>query len=407
MGKKDQQPRGLERNVVVMCISFFILTLGYSLWYQLFSVYLDSIGLTTIWIGTVMTGYNASVSLTSMPSGRFSDRVGRRTPIMIGGSLIIIITFLLNFSKEPISILLLMISFGFSMGLMVPSANALIAESISSKHSGIAYSGFYVSMQAANIVGSALSGFIASQYGYSSWFFLGILLTMISVIFMYVYIKENMLRKSSYIAEFKNSVTTSFSGTISLLRSEKELTLLTIALSIHSFSFYLLYPYVSLFAVKSIFLNETQAGIVVSFWMFGITMALFPAGLMTDKLGGRITILIHVILSSFSWSLYTISQNFQIAIITMFIFGSVAALDMPARRAIMMEFSTEESGNATIIGTLDSITGMSGIIAPFIGGIIWNTFGYYMPFIIGSLINLCASIPLLSLARRKRVKRNY
>jgi len=110
---------------------------------------------------------------------------------------------------------------------------------------------------------------------------------------------------------------------------------------------------------------------------------------------------VHFILSSFSWSIYAWSWNLESAIATMLFFGVVGALDMPARRTIMIEYASAEAGKATIIGSLDAITGAMGIIGPLIGGLVWAQIGYSAPFHLASVINAFACLPLIALMRRR------
>jgi len=78
---------------------------------------------------------------------------------------------------------------------------------------------------------------------------------------------------------------------------------------------------------------------------------------------------------------------------------------MPARRTIMIEFSSDGGGKATVIGSLDSLIGTIGIVAPFIGGALWAQIGYTAPFFFGSAINAIAILPLMLLIKEERARK--
>jgi len=84
----------------------------------------------------------------------------------------------------------------------------------------------------------------------------------------------------------------------------------------------------------------------------------------------------------------------------------VGALDMPARRTIMIEYATAEAGKATIIGSLDAITGMVGIVGPLIGGVVWEQMGYSAPFHLASFVNAFACVPLLAIMRSRAQRKS-
>jgi MFS family permease len=139
----------------------------------------------------------------------------------------------------------------------------------------------------------------------------------------------------------------------------------------------------------------------MSVWNAGLALAQIPSGHMTDRFGARPLLLTHFVLSSFSWVFYALSWNLESGIATVFFFGIVGALDMPARRTIMIEYATAENGKATIIGSLDAITGVVGIVGPLIGGILWAQIGYAAPFNLASFVNLFACVPLIAIMRNR------
>jgi MFS family permease len=67
----------------------------------------------------------------------------------------------------------------------------------------------------------------------------------------------------------------------------------------------------------------------------------------------------------------------------------------------MIEYTTEEAGKATVIGSLDAITGIAGIVAPLIGGFIWQQISYAAPFHFSALVNAFACVPLVAIMRSR------
>jgi len=395
---------GLERMVLIACVAFFILNFGTSLWLTLFAVYLDSAGLTTIWIGAVLTGINASISLTYLPSGRLSDLVGRRAPLVAGSALIAINTLFLYFTKNPLLIMTVTILYGIGQGLATPAVNALVAESSHPSKSGMAYASYYISILSATVLGSGLSGLLAGSLGFQSLFLIASILLTVATVVIYLFVKEVGDRwRGPYHLAFKESLKRSISGTAFLLRTDRELRLLAVALSFHAFGFYMLNPYIALYATYGVRLDVVQTGVIIALWNMGMISTQIPFGRMTDKLGGEPMLFVHFVLSTLSWVAYTLSKSFIVAATTMILFGIIGAMDMPARRTIMLEHATGDAGKATIIGVVDSITTGVGIVAPLIGAIAWAQIGYSAPFMIGAAVNVFACFPMLALLRRRRL----
>jgi MFS family permease len=257
------------------------------------------------------------------------------------------------------------------------------------------------------IVGSFAAGALAMGIGFPTMFLLSSTLTGCTAIIGYLMVPETITGKvSGYASVVKESLRSSVAGTSRILRSNRELALLTGALVIHVVGFSMINPFIPLYAEKGIRLDISQVGIIVSVWNAGIAVAQIPSGRMTDRFGARPMLLAHFVLSSFSWVIYAWSWNLESGIDTMLFLGVVGALDMPARRTIMIEYATADTGKATIIGSLDAITGLTGVLGPLIGGFMWAQMGYAAPFQAAAFLNAFACAPLTAIMRRRATLRS-
>jgi len=321
---------------------------------------------------------------------------------MISGSFLLALSaLLLSLSNRIETTIVALVGEGIGLGLLVPSGNALISDVVRGRRSGLAFAVYQIATLASAAVGSFAAGALAETAGFQAMFALSAVLCGATTVFGYATVPRMHTRsRSSYSSAVAHSLRSSITGTASILRSNRELTLLTGALVIHSLGFSMINPFIPLFAEEGIHLDIAQVGILVGVWNLGITIAQIPSGHLTDRFGARPLLLSHFILSSFSWSLYALSPNFEIGLATMMFFGIVGALDMPARRSIMIEYATPDAGKATIIGSIDAIAGAVGITGPVIGGLAWSYFGYVVPFQVAALVNAFACIPLIAIMRR-------
>jgi MFS family permease len=390
------------QQVAVVCTLFFAVYLGNSLCLSLFPNYLLRLGLGSVSIGIALMVYSASQSFTFLPSGRLSDRLGRR-PLVISGSLLLALSALsLSLSNRIETTVLALVGQGIGLGLLVPSGNALMSDLVLRRGSGLVFAVYQIATLASAAVGSFAAGALAETAGFQNIFALSAVLFGATAVFGYAMVPRIHTRsRSDYGSAVAHSLRSSMTGTVSILRSNRELALLTGALVIHSLGFSMINPFIPLFAEEGIHLDIAQVGILVAVWNVGLTIAQIPSGHLTDRFGARPLLLSHFVLSSLSWALYVLSSNFEIGLATMLFFGIVGALDMPARRSIMIEYATPEAGKATIIGSIDAITGTVGIAGPVIGGLAWSHFGYVVPFQVAAFVNAFACIPLIAIVRRR------
>ena len=399
--RQERQPPG-SKGVAIVCVLFFLVYLGNSLWLSLFPNYLLRLGMDSLAIGIMLMAYNASLSLTYLPSGRLSDKLGRRPLIIAGSSLVALSTLYLSVTAQTESIFVAVIGQGVGLGLLVPSGNALISDVASERGAGSAFAIYQIAALSAAIVGSFGAGALAMDLGFPTIFVLSAMLTGSTVVIGFLMVPETVTRRvGGYASAVSESLRSSITGTVRMLGSNHELALLAGALVVHGVGFAMINPFVPLFAEKAIHLDISEVGIILSMWNVGLTVTQIPSGRLTDRVGARPMLLVHFVLSSLSWVVYTWSWNLASGIVTMLFFGVVGALDIPARRTIMIEYATAKDGKATIIGSLDAITGTTGIFGPLIGGVIWAQMGYAAPFQAAGLINAFACVPLIVMMRRR------
>jgi MFS family permease len=398
---RERQPARF-RAVIVVCSLFFIIYLGNSLWLSLFPNYLLRLGMDSFMIGIALMIYNASLSITFLPSGRLSDKLGRRPLIVAGSSLLALSTVSLSLSHQVETTLLAVIGEGIGLGLLTPSGNAMISDAVPGRGSGVVFATYQIATLAAAVVGSFSAGVLAEWVGFQSMFLLSAMLAAGTAIIGYFVVPETLAGKAhGYASAVGESISSSISGTVRMLRSNRELAFLAGALVIHAIGFSMINPFISLYAEKGIHLDIAQVGIIISVWNAGIAIAQIPSGQLTDRFGAKPLLLAHFILSSIIWVIYAYSWNLESGIITILLFGIVGALDMPARRTIMVEYATEETGKATIIGSLDAVTGATGILGPLVGGLVWAQMGYAAPFHLAGLVNAFACVPLIVIMRKR------
>jgi len=381
--------------------------LANSLWLSLFPNYLLRLGMSSLLIGAALMVYNGSLSLTFLPSGRLSDRLGRRPLILAGSSLLALSTLWLSLGSQTETTFLAVIGQGIGLGLLIPSGNALISDVVSGQGSGFAFAVYQIATLSAAVIGSFAAGTLAQNVGFPRTFVLSAVLAAGTALLAYLVVPETLKhRAGTYASAVRESFRSSVSGTMGMLRSNRELALLTGGLVIHAIGFSMINPFIPLFAEKGIRLDMAQVGIIISFWNAGIAVAQIPSGHLTDRFGARPLLLAHFALSSLSWSIYSWSWNLESGIATIFFFGIVGALDMPARRTMMIEYATEQAGKATIIGSIDAITGIVGIVGPLIGGLAWAQVGYSAPFQLASVVNAFACVPLVAIMRREALRKS-
>ena len=180
--------KAIARNRGVQLVSFIEGSQYYvygAVEYFLVGYLKDVVGMDSFSIGIINGGYLLIVLIFKPIIGRFSDRVGRRIPIIFGSVIGGIPLMAIPYLKNSALILLLAVVYGFGFSMVTSTTPALGSELVTKTQIGTSMGFISTIMDLGQTLGPIICGFIISAgLGYSGLFLsLTILLLFSSVIF--------------------------------------------------------------------------------------------------------------------------------------------------------------------------------------------------------------------------------
>lgn len=169
------------------CTYRFIFGISYSFMIPIIPLFLDSIGITTVMIGTVMSLFGVSKTLAQIPFGRVSDYIGDKKTLIFALILITLVTFCYTLTENNIIAGSLYVIQGAVLGMVAPATYSILSRSVEVRKRGESTGLAAAVFTLGGGIGTAIAGYILSNTGsYDVVFYLssgGILLTLIYVIF--------------------------------------------------------------------------------------------------------------------------------------------------------------------------------------------------------------------------------
>jgi MFS family permease len=340
-------------------------------------------------VGLIVTVARLAFALLTLPSGVIADKLGYRLPIVWSFSLCSISLFLMYLVSNPLLFSILVVLLWIGTAIYGPSISSYVSKASSKGKVALAFGWYYAFTTTSQVIGQTLSGIMAQNFGYKSLFAVGGVLSLFSlVIVTYVVRKSNSSTKNNFILFTLDD----FKKGLDFFIKNSSVRKLSIALSFHTIGFLTSYTFIPLVASLDQNFDDATIGLLLAIWSIGNAVFQIPFGKLSDKVGGKIILLLHVLLSSLIWWVYPFVNSFLLAVVIMIVQGVVGAMDMPARRLIMQDVSEENF--ATAVGVLDSFTTFAGSLGPFISGVLWN-YGHWAPFVFGSAINFVSFLLLI------------
>jgi MFS family permease len=124
-------------------------------------------------IGWLFSAYFILFIFLQWPMGRWSDRHGRKMPILIGMSIYAMAVFLLSLGGSLLYLLLVLAIAGAGLGIYSPSVRVAVADLTSEKVRGASMGVFFTTRMLGFFLGPNVGGLMADRFGTGFPFLVG------------------------------------------------------------------------------------------------------------------------------------------------------------------------------------------------------------------------------------------
>jgi len=162
-----------RRGLVVAYCSIFAQYFTFGGVVTLLPLYLRGLGMEAFHVGMLLATFAIMFIIIQLPSGAFSDKIGRLIPTAIGLSLgIVSLVILPSVATLPL-LAVVMALYGTAYGILFPSISALVADHTTPEERGLATGVFHALLTAGVAIGAPVIGWVGAAAGVQ----LGLVLT--------------------------------------------------------------------------------------------------------------------------------------------------------------------------------------------------------------------------------------
>ncbi|HID87306.1 MAG TPA: MFS transporter, partial [Anaerolineae bacterium] len=329
-------------------------------------------------------------------SGWLSDRLGRKPLIALGsllGLLLVLFYILAAVLGDWRWLLPGVVLLGATM-VSRPAESSLIAESAQASRRGMAYSLLMVSWIAPGVFAPTLGGFIADRWGFTPVFLVRFGLEALRLLLILWLLEETLVRATQDIplGDLKGVL-------VRVIVPPGELRGFYWATAVDIFVWglgsALLFGMVS----KTHGFTALQLGIMSSLLSSVWTLSQLPIGRLIDRYGCKPFLALSEALGLFVVGGWLFSTSFVAFAALYALFGLVASTWVPAQQALLANsVPAEVRGEA--MGRLSAFRGLVGFPAPYIGGLLYDRFGFQAP-ILANLVGVAIALVAIILAVRE------
>lgn len=388
----------LEGNIRILAIQTFISQIGMGMLYPIWQPYMLSTGMSVIELGLIQTVLNISTGMGLLTWGYLSDRYGRKPVIIASNVCRVISLVILVLSQQFIA----MIGFAFFMGFTAmfmmgnPARNALIAESVDSTRRATALSTLMTVSQGISTIMASAGGYIALQMGYTPIFIVCIVTDIIGIEILIRYLEETHEPR-----EAVKDRTPIIKQITSFLLPETETIHLYIIMIIQGFGYAVAYSLFYGAITDSFGYNTFQLGLMSTAFSLTWAASSIPMGKLGDRLGRKKSLLMSIFMAYVAVIGFIVFRSIEAFILL----NAITAIDitfwLPTWTSLISESVSKEK-RSSVMGKLDAYGRIGAIPAPWLGGYLYENYGFNAPLYV-QLFTLALSV-IFILRIRETVK---
>lgn len=400
-------PHTKTRILVVISLSVFISLVGIGMVVPILSVYADTLGASSFWIGVVFAAFSFSRTVCMPIFGRLSDRYEKKH--LMAGGLFFYAIISLGYIIAPTVLLLTIVRFihGIASAMVAPVAMAYLAGIAGKGEEARIMSRFQASMLFGFGAGPLMGGVIYDLFGFSAAFYALMAFSALSCLIVVLFLPEERIFLSAVgsVRDAENwggdgedhgncRPEPKRRGGRETLRGLLLHPLYggTMMLSFASeFGMIGILVFIPLF-VPFFGITPAGAGIIISLNVFvaGILQMVF--GRIGDCANRCVLIIPGALIFAATVAVFPFCTTLTSFLLVSFVNAVGALFFFPAVSATMVE-AGREFGMGSTMGIYNSVRGASGIIAPLAGGLVADAFGLEAVFfLIGVFIAACVGI---------------
>ena len=390
MRSERKEKSGTSDNLRVIAITSFLTGLFSSMTRAVWQPFVLSLGAPMSTLGfleSVGGRRGIATALIQPIGGWISDRLGRKPLLALGsllGLLVMVFYVLAAITGDWQWLLPGVILLGASLASS-PAESSLVAESTRASQRGMAYSLQMAAWIVPGIFAPTVGGLIADRWGFTPVFLLRLGLEALRLLLILWFLQETLsqIRGGISLGELKGVLAR-------MIVPPRELRGFYWAMAVDIFVWglggALLFGMLSETYGFTTFQLGVMSGLLSLVW----ALSQLPIGRLIDRYGCKLFLALSEAIGILVVVGWLFSNSFVAFAALHALFGLVAATWAPALRALLANsVPTKQLGEE--MGRLSAFRGLIGFPSPYIGGLLYDRFGFQAP-ILANLVGVAIAL---------------
>ena len=307
--------------------------------------------------------------------GAASDTYGRKRFLILRDLLVVLAGVFFLFAKSWLYLALGTTLVGFSFAL-VPIWHSVVAESSKPDQLGWVFSILGSVYMATGVIGTVAAGWLADTLGYSVVYSIFVLASILSLLVTLFRIEETHKPEEKRDFGVRKAVT----SLLDTFRPPRYLWGYYIAMSVDLFAFSVGWRLINGLLTEAGF-TASMIGVIYAFQTGTMALGQIALGKQVDRFGYKRLLTLSQIISCVVLAALIFRPVYPVAIIANILMGIGAACWAPAEQAWIAK-NVDPAERAKSIGGYSTFRGLVALPGPYIGGLLYDRYGYTAPLLV-------------------------
>lgn len=377
--------KNISRQVIILGFISFFTDFASEMLYPVAPIFLTgALGASMAVVGLIEGFAEIIAGILKGYFGHLSDKIGKRSIfVVLGYGLSSIIKPLPGFLPNVFTVGLSRGLDRVGKGIRTSPRDALLAADANG-NSGAVF-GFHRSFDTFGAVAGPLAAlsilyFVPGEYTYV--YFAAVIPSIFAIYFTFL-VKDpqniSPISKKKFYKDF-------------LKAAPKEYKSLLIIFTI--FSFVNSSDVFLILKSRDISQSDTTAILGYVFYNFIYAVGSYPAGILSDKFGKKTIFAIGLLIFSFVYFGFAVSESMILIWVLFAFYGIYAAATEGITKAWVSDLIPDHF-RGTAIGLLNTLSSFAIMLGSILAGVLWDQFGSQLPFLLSSIVSLLIAVFLI------------
>jgi MFS transporter, DHA1 family, multidrug resistance protein len=363
-------------SLLVVYATVFVYFLGFHALLPIITPYAISLGASVAVAGLIAGAYSAVNLVGNLGAGYWTDRLGRKMPLVVGLVIVGLALLLYPLAADPRTLLWVRVLHGLGAALVAPASLSYIGDAAVPGRRARAMAVYGAAIGFTTLIGPPLAGVLKDRIGYAPVFIALAALTLA------IAIPAHVLTRESLPGEARSQ-----RGQMRQILARHRLFVAYAATFCLLFSLGTLIVFVPL-AGEALGFNSARTGLLfAAFALSAILVQVLPVGRLSDRWGREPLIMLGLLLLAGALLLLPGLRQWGTWLGAMFLYGIGFGLMFPAMTALIGD-ETEPQTRGTASGVFTAVFSLGASVGTgSAGAMVWlQRAAQIHPFQVAALI---------------------